>query len=1401
MAKKKKNVPVQELPTNDNNKGKKGSGGKNKREPLSEEEKAKRLQSRANVTSSVSWTGKLPHSVLHEYCQKQKWNKVEYDMKKIGDKGLVSTALISCTDPKTKETLVLRMSLEKKEIVPPQSTPAEARHYAATVALHRIAFNSKLYLMLPPNHKNLWYDLEDFRKALLKENPGKCARLFDEDPFETMVRLRKEKEQQEKKKASQQEQDGKNKKTPVFITSINSKTKSSEGNKKIQQNVTYSKIKNVERPAVTFPKKVWDSAPFFDFDESSRRLIENSLRKHIDWDSKLYTGGMTDERELLKSKLLNLGFRSVHVEEAMTFKDPLSFLICNLPEDDLPHFFQRRKEESLNKIEIANLPLNKRNMIDSLCELGNSKEETQLALEECDYNEAEACLKLLLDIYPINVPQITINEDEVNETWNQELEALKSIYESNFEQLNASSYKINLNDEFKIKLKVYKTKSYPQTLPGIVVSTFDKSYKLPNYIKLTILEKLLHFLEESQLIGDMCVYHIVDWLQQNLSEIIENPGPLLTKERIEITSNNLIKSTNKKRRFNARTSKLSNQEVSELEDEYRKRQKSNEFHTMREQRSKLPAWKIQNSIVELINSNDVVLITGETGSGKSTQVVQFVLDNLMQHGDLNKTSIICTQPRRISAIGLAERVSQERCVKCGDEVGYIIRGVNLTKSATRIKFMTTGVLVRILQGDVTFLNDCVVVIDEVHERSIDTDLIIILLKNLLKKVKGMKLILMSATVNVDVFKAFFKNLKSIHIEGRTFPIQDYFLDDVLKETNFKIRREQMNYSAETNEEDMYLTPTANSKFFTSGQINYDLIAETVFHVHNKLLRESNDGSLIVFLPGVGEVNRCCKTLSKADSDSLFEILPLHSALTPDDQKRVFKKFKSRRKIIISTNIAETSITVDDCVATIDTGRVKTLNYDPSSNTSKLVESFVSKAEAKQRRGRAGRVRSGYSYKLYSKKVYESMAELPVPEIKRVTLESLYLSVRSMGIKNVTKFLQQGLDPPPLSSLEKAEQILTTTGLIDETDNTLTQLGKFVSLLPVMDSKHGKLLIFSILFGCTDIGVLIASLLSVGTSIFINEYENRVAIREILVENENLGDVLAVVLLLNKYINLEGASKRKFLKDHLLSYNKVTEIMSSRTQFYSNLKDIGFLPFDYKPGNTSSEFLNRNAGNFEILKCVISGSFYPSIARVQLPEIKFVATGVGAVEKDQDAKLTKYWIRNEEFIDQLYQKQGGQETNLLPASRAFVHPSSLLFSASNSVPAEAQSIESIDDISSKKKSKSKNSLKAPFVVYNGKRDTGKLYLTGITPTSAIAVLLFGGSLSYNLNSSLNSPNVVVDNWSPIRIWCKNGVLIKELRSLVDEVIKEKLENPHYVKADYSTKGDDVLKIVEQIVKSK
>lgn len=254
--------------------------------------------------------------------------------------------------------------------------------------------------------------------------------------------------------------------------------------------------------------------------------------------------------------------------------------------------------------------------------------------------------------------------------------------------------------------------------------------------------------------------------------------------------------------------------------------------------------------------------------------------------------------------------------------------------------------------------------------------------------------------------------------------------------------------------------------------------------------------IIVFLPGVAEINRCCSLIS-ARNDT-FVVLPLHSALTPEEQRRVFKKYPRKRKIVVSTNIAETSITIDDCVATIDTGRGKTMIYNPRDNTTRLTESFISKAEAKQRRGRAGRVREGISYKLFSKRLYEEdMVSMPEPEIKRISLESLYISVKAMGIKDVEKFLGGGLDPPPTESIGKAARILTTVGLLDEFDGSLTELGKFISLMPTMDSKHGKLLIYSIIFGVADMGILLASILSAGTMPFVGGFENKDKIKRLL----------------------------------------------------------------------------------------------------------------------------------------------------------------------------------------------------------------------------------------------------------------------------------------------------------------
>ncbi|EJS42628.1 YLR419W [Saccharomyces arboricola H-6] len=1432
MAKKNKSSSKNSTPVNDTPAatGKKKTKGKKGQEPEPEDDiKAKQQLNRAKVTSTASWTGKLPHTILHETCQKRKWNKVEYDMKKIGNKGFIAIAVLSFTDPKTKETLTVRMSdptynkAAGKGLAVPQETPVEARHMASTIALYRIAYNTNLHMMLPPNHKKTWYALDDFRKETLKTGERRMHKLFDLDPFKTMVEDRKLKIQRDKEHLAQNNQAQKEHVARTILSSHDGP--SSKRNSKEDKFMSH---KNSHKPSlVRFPKKVWENSTFIDLDECSRQLIETSLRVKIDWQSKKITHTSeetSEDRKQLMTKLLTLQFRPKHVQEAMSYKDPLSFLLFNLPEDDLPPFFHKKKEDAKNKVEISNLPLSTRMAVERLTEIGVSSDEALLALQENKMDENEAAGFLTKECLPTlkSDPHEAVSEAESIECWNQELESFESIYEGCvLDAKENSHYTLNLIEKLKIKLKVYRTKNYPASLPGIIVSTFDKNFKLPDYIKKQTLNKLLHYLQEGNLIGDMLAYHIYEWLKENISTIIDNPGPLISESDWKDATNQKNMSKNKANKQNSNSRNFARNSISEevirnLKNEYTERIKSPEYKNMQLVREQLPAWKKQKVIIDLINNNDVVLITGETGSGKSTQVVQFVLDFLQgQKGDFSETKIVCTQPRRISAIGLAERVSDERCITCGDEVGYVIRGVNKTKAFTRIKFMTTGVLVRLLQNARTMLENTIVVIDEVHERSIDTDLIVTLMKNLLRKVRGMKIVLMSATVNVDLFKKFFPGLVTCHIEGRTFPITDYFLEDILDSLDFKIKREKaLSYDGdsvdEKSDDDLYLRPRADSKFFASGQINYDLLCQVVKHVDKRLKGTDSNGSIIVFLPGVGEINKCCKLLSDRANEANFIILPLHSALTPDDQKRVFRKYSGKRKVVVSTNIAETSITIDDCVATIDTGRAKSMFYNPKDNTTKLIETFISKAEAKQRRGRAGRVRAGLSYKLFSRGLYENeMISMPIPEIKRIPLESLYLSVKAMGIKNVKVFLSAALDAPPLPALQKAERMLTTVGLVDEFDNSLTQLGQFISLMPVMDSKHGKLLIYGILFGCTDMCVLLVSILGVGALPFVGGFENREKIKKLLSKYENRGDLYAVLKIVRDYLKIKDSTdKRNYMRDHLLSYNKINEIKSSIAQYYSILKDVGFLPMNYKAGSSSD--LNRNERNFDILRAILTGAFYPHVARIQLPEVKYSSTSSGAIEKDPEAKMVKYWIRSEEYQDKLegFKKKdsdGTQKVDLddlpLPATRAFIHPSSVLFST-NSVTLEDTKLLSEVEGPISKQSKIPAIIRYPFVLFNTSQVTNKLYLRDLTPTTTLSLLLFGGAISYDVGGTTHSPGIVVDNWLPIRTWCKNGVLIKELRTQLDEAIRKKLESPDYANKfqNDSSDPDETLKIVEKIITS-
>lgn len=1352
-------------------------------------------QSRPASTARPS-SGKTPISLLHEHAQRSKWEKVQYDMFKVKD-GFVASAILQWKDPKTNEFVDVKI----KHDLAAKETPIEARYFAATVALHRVCFNKNLSMVLPREFKDVWTDLETQRKSILKEDPEKHDKLYNNEPFKVILEEKKRRESKSKAAQVKLSNDAKVKKAPILLTSIRRpttttafKTSASKANNTSNDGAKVTKPPTSKsKSVVSFPRKAWESAISFNFSVQQRDLIQNSVKSHIDWKR------TTKNKEETKTLLLSIGFRPSHVDESLQYQDPLSFLLFNVPEDDLPFFFQ--DTSSADSITVAE---KNEGLVRKVMNFGVGRSEAIVALNENNQLLDKTIIAVTQKLVGFKNVDGEIDPLESQELWTEEIGSLSSIYEpSKIIVLDASSVQINFNSF--LCLRVYKSVSYPNDLAGLMISTVDENHKLPNYVKLNLVKGMARYIMENMLsIG--YIYSLVDWLQENSERIIENPGPLLENREISKSVESLgldPKSSGIQRRFFK-----SNPDISFIKQDYERRSRSEELKMRIKARTKLPAWNEKDNLLNIINSNKVCLITGETGSGKSTQLVQFLLDDLYSKGNYH-TQIFCTQPRRISAIGLAERVAEERASTCGEEVGYIIRGANKSNKNTRIKFLTTGILVKFLQNGDDFLNSSILVIDEVHERSMETDLIIILLKKLLNKYKDLKIVMMSATVDLSVFQKFFKGLTSAHIKGRTFPIEDFYLDDVLTKTDFKIEIE-----------DQWISPKADSKFFQVGNVNYDLITSLVSKIHQDLIRESNDGSILIFLPGVAEINKCVRLLNQ-NFGAPSVILPLHSALSPQEQHRVFESFPGKRKIVVSTNIAETSITINDCVVTIDSGRVKSMSYNSIDNTTRLVEIFESKAEAKQRRGRAGRVSNGKSYKLFTKETYESMMDSPIPEIKRINLESLYLVVKSMGIKDVIAFLNTGMDPPPLNSLVKSEELLKCAGLVDEYED-LTELGRFISMLPIIDPKHGKLLIYSIIFGCTDIGILTASILSVGAP-FTKSVDSRDEIKQMLSASKDHGDLLSTVIIVDQYLKLSSSNEKKhFMNKHFLSFNKINDIRSGIAQYLSILEDIGFLPLKYKEGQNH---LNRNGSNFNVIKAIICGAFYPQVARVQLPDPKYLSTSSGSVQVDPEAKATKYWIRNEEYISALNKAKNEDSefsSEKLPATRAFIHPSSVLFDTnSNSSSTQTDFLQDVkseredgliefeklqqrskDFIPTLKNAKSK-ALKSTFIVYNSSTVTSKLFLRDITPTTTLSTLLFGGPLSYDLSSvssGRQSPGIVLDGWLPIKTWSKNAVLVKELRILLDQVIKMKLEDPSYSSSKENKKGEDVLELVDLILRT-
>lgn len=463
--------------------------------------------------------------------------------------------------------------------------------------------------------------------------------------------------------------------------------------------------------------------------------------------------------------------------------------------------------------------------------------------------------------------------------------------------------------------------------------------------------------------------------------------------------------------------------------------------TIVDQREGLPIFTLKKELMQAIADNQVLVVIGETGSGKTTQMTQY----MAEMGLTSQGCIGCTQPRRVAATSVAKRVAEEFGCKLGQEVGYSIRFEDCTSQETVIKYMTEGMLMREYLADNKLLKYSAIMLDEAHERTINTDVLFGLLKALLKKRKEFKVIVTSATLDAEKFSNYFFECPIFTIPGRTFPVEILY------------------------------TKEPESDYLEAALL-------TVMQIH---LSEP-EGDILLFLTGQEEIDTGCEVLFQrikslgALAPELI-ILPVYGALPSEMQSRIFEPAPpGSRKCVIATNIAEASLTIDGIYYVVDPGFCKQKAYNPKVGMDSLIVIPCSQASARQRAGRAGRTGPGKCYRLYTENGYKNeMLPTTVPEIQRANLGSVVLQLKAMGINDLIGF--DFMDPPPAESMVTAMESLFALGALDD-EGLLTQLGRKMAEFPI-EPKNAKVLLSSVVLGCADEVLTIVSMMSVENVFF------------------------------------------------------------------------------------------------------------------------------------------------------------------------------------------------------------------------------------------------------------------------------------------------------------------------------
>lgn len=538
---------------------------------------------------------------------------------------------------------------------------------------------------------------------------------------------------------------------------------------------------------------------------------------------------------------------------------------------------------------------------------------------------------------------------------------------------------------------------------------------------------------------------------------------------------------------------------------------------------------MRDEIVRAVISNQVTIVVGETGSGKTTQIPVF----LYEAGFANRGRIGVTEPRRIAATSVAYFVSGELGTEMGAVVGYQVRFDSNVEPGVAIKFMTDGILLREFQGDPLLSRYSVIMVDEAHERNQNIDFVLGLLKQLLAKRSDLKVVIASATIDSEKFSRYFGGAPIIEVSGRAYPVEVIY---------------------QTREIEQYRM--------------IDEIAKQVVEIHSS----EKEGDILVFLDGKDEISSLIRQLEARQLEEVL-ILPAYSGLSPEEQERIFLQSFRKRKIVVATNIAETSITIEGVRYVVDSGFIKENRFNPNTGIGSLDSVRHSKAGCDQRKGRAGRTQPGVCYRMYTEADYNSRREFTEPEIRRVSIAGVVLALKDLGIGEVEKF--DFIDPPDPEAFHEAHATLIALGAIAKEGAGITELGQKMVKLP-LDPRIARMLLEADKYGCVLEVATVAAFLSVAHIFTMPQdkiEEAKTAHRQF---KNNRSDALTFLEIWNRYVASNYSSD--WCYRNFLNGRSLREIESVREQLFHIL-------------NQCKMVISESDDDEKVVKSVVSGLLY------------------------------------------------------------------------------------------------------------------------------------------------------------------------------------------------------------------